>query len=261
MASTRLVADLIKGVQDTLQDSAPAFRRWPEQELVRYLNYGRMTLCKYLPQVSSRTDSIKLVAGAHQDLSLLPPDNVIPVSGEVTADMQGIAFLRALCNMGADGLTPGKAVRGPVDRFTKDSFEPNWLMETGTEVREIVFDKHLPLQFIVSPGVPASTDVWLRIQWMAMVDPLPNGGDPGAEFYVPGGVHEDMALGTPDQFQEDLHNYVVAMALLKGSKNMANLPKAQVHAQLFMQSINTQAAVATGVNPNLAALPFVNEIG
>lgn len=260
MSSTKLVRDLIEGVQGVLQDTSPAFRRWPEIELIRYLNYGRMALCKYLPQVSSRTDAVKLRPGAHQDLSIVLPDEVIPVTGTVTADMQGIAFMRALCNMGSTGTTPGRAIRGPVDRYTKDAFEPTWLSETGTEVKEIVFDKNLPLQFIVWPSVPASPRVWIRIQWMAMVPMLPEGGDPGAERYVVGGQEEDTLVGVPDQFQEDLHNYVIAMALLKGSKNTANLPKAQIHAQLFMQSLNTQAAVATGVSPNLAALPFVNEM-
>jgi hypothetical protein len=68
-------------------------------------------------------------------------------------------------------------------------------------------------------------------------------------------------LGINDQYVEDLHNYVVAIALMKGSKNMQNLPKAQAHAALFTASINAQAAAATGVNPNLKLLPFAAELG
>ena len=66
-------------------------------------------------------------------------------------------------------------------------------------------------------------------------------------------------LGVTDQYTEELHHYVVAMLLLKGSKDFQNLPKSQYHAGLFMQSINTQAQVAGMANPNLKVLPFMQE--
>lgn len=260
MASTVLVRDVILGVQSTLQDANPPFRRWPETDLIRYANYARMALAKFLPQVSSRTDVVKLDAtGARQVLDRVLAANIKPGLG-AAADTDGIAFLRALQNMGSDGLTPGRAVTGPVDRYLKDSFEPNWLTETGAEVFEIVHDKHQPLQFFVSPALPASGDRWLRIEWMAHLPKLPDGGAPGAEKYVVAGSESTTVLGVPDSFAEDVHNYMVAVALLKGSKNMVNVPKAQMHGSLFMQSINAQAQVATGVNPNLKVLPFLAEI-
>lgn len=259
MASTVLVRDLIVGVQDTLQDRTPVFRRWPEIDLIRYANYARMALAKYLPQVSSRTDDIRLSSGARQSLDRVVTANILPTSG-TAADTDGIAFMRAICNMGANGTTMGRGIRGPVDRYLKDSFEPNWLTETGAEVLEIVFDKNLPLQFFVSPALAVIGDRWIRIEWMANLPALPAGGAPTAEKYVVGGTEASRVLGVPDAFAEDVHNYMVAVALLKGSKNTANVPKAQMHANWFTQSINQQAATATGVNPNLSALPFIAEI-
>lgn len=259
MASTILVKDVLLGVQATLQDSAPAFRRWPEIELIRYANYGRMVLAKFLPTVSSRTDAVRLTPGTRQNLSRVLAANIIPGDGSTAADTDGIAFMRALRNMGAAGTTPGRAIRGPVDRYTKDAFAPNWASETGAEVLEIIFNKDLPLTFSVSPGPPASPAVWIQIEWMANLPALPAGGAPGAEKYVTAGSEVTRVLGVPDQYADDLQNYIVAMALLKGSKNTVNLPKAQVHAQLFIQSINAQAQAINGQNPNLKALPFANE--
>jgi hypothetical protein len=259
MTSTVLVRDLILGVQDTLQDSLPPFRRWPEAELIRWLNFGRMALAKYLPTVSSRTDVIKLVPGAKQSLGRVASASIKPGDGSAAADTDGIAFMRALRNMGADGLTPGNAIRGPVDRYTKDSFTPGWASVTGNVVQEIVFNKDLPLTFFVSPCPAASPDVWIQIEWMANPTPLPAGGAPASEKYVVAGSEASRVLGVPDQYAEDLHNYVVAMALLKGSKNTQNLPKAQTHAQMFIASINAQAKAISGQNLNLKVLPFAAE--
>lgn len=256
-ASTITVAELFRGVQDALQDRNPAFRRWPEADLVRYTNYGRMALATYLPQISTRTDSVKLRSGSLQDFSTVLQSDILPSDGSAAATTRGIALLRLLQNMGT-GSTPGRYIHGPVDRATKDAFEPLWMSETGSEILEYVFDKNLPLQCYVSPGV--SGNVWARLQWMALPSELPAGGAPGAEKYKTGGSEESRVVGIPDQFVPDLHNYVVAVALMKGSKNYQNLPKAQVHAQLFTQSVNAQAMATTGVNPNLTALPFVAEI-
>lgn len=256
-ASTITVAELFRGVQDVLQDRNPAFRRWPEADLVRFTNYGRMALATYLPQISTRTDSVKLRSGCHQDFSQVLQADILPGDGSAAATTRGIAMLRLLQNMGT-GATPGRAIHGPVDRATKDGFEPLWMSETGIEILEYVFDKNLPLQCWVSPGVTGN--VWARLQWMALLADLPAGGSPGAEKYVTAGSEAARVIGLPDQFVPDLQNYVVAVALMKGSKNYQNLPKAQVHAQLFTQSVNAQAQAVTGVNPNLTALPFINEI-
>ena len=62
MASTIKVSDWVLGVQDVLQDRNPRWRRWPEADVIRYTNYGRMALGTYLPQVSARTDISRLRA-------------------------------------------------------------------------------------------------------------------------------------------------------------------------------------------------------
>lgn len=259
MAITTTVRSFLRSVATTLQDISPQFSRWTEIEQVTYANYGQVAIAKYLPMAGSRCDAIKLRTGTKQDLTNVLAAAIIPGDGSTSADAFGIQLLDIIRNMGADGATPGRVVR-IVDVETKDSNDPDWHTKTGAVVREFVFDKTLPKVFYVVPGVPAATNVWVELAWMAEPRRITAGGEPGAEIYKYDGANAEL-LGIHDQFVEDLHNYTVAMCLLKGSKNTINLQKSQAHAGLFISSINAQAAAQTGVNPNLKQLPFASEIG
>ena len=255
-----LVRNFIYSVQTTLQDIVPPFRRWPERELVVYTNYAQRAIAKYLPQAGSAADVVRLVPGTKQDLTRVLAANIKFGDGSVSADSYGITFLAFTRNMGADGLTPGRAIRDPVDRYVQDTGNPDWHTAVAvTAIREVVFDKAVPLTVFVSPPVHATTPVWIDMQWMKEPNRVPDGGAPGAEVYAYAGA-STAVLGIRDTFVEDAHNYVVAMALLKGSKNVQNLPKSQYHAGQFLASLNLQGTVLTGTNPNLKTLPFVNEI-
>lgn len=259
MAITTRVRDFLESVCRLLQDLDPQFTRWPERELVTYTNLGQRALAKYLPIVGARSDAIRLKPGTRQDLTLVQAAYLKPGDGSAAADSYGISLSKGLMrNMGADGLTPGRAVR-LVESATLDAVDPLWHTKQGTAVRELAFDKTLPLVFWVSPAVPAAGQVWVELPWVAEPRRVPDGGAQGAEVYLASGASAAL-LGIHDQFVEDLLNYVVAMALLKGSKNVQNLPKAQTHVGLFTASINAQAAALTGVNPNLKMLPFAAEV-
>lgn len=259
MAMTTLVKTLLRSVSTTLQDIAPQFSRWTEVELVNYANYGQLAIAKYLPQAGSRVDSIRLQPGTRQDLTKILAANILPGDGSAAADTFGIALLDVVRNMGANGSTPGRVIR-IVDRETLDNNDPDWHTRVGTSVREFVFDKALPKVFWASPGVHGVTQVWADIAWLAEPKRIPAGGEPTAEIYKYDGLSTAL-LGIHDQFVEDLHNYIVAVALLKGSKNTTNAGKAQMHASLFINSINAQASVLTGVNPNLKQLPMADMAG
>lgn len=258
MSATTLVRDFILGVQATLQDK-PAFFRWPETEIVRAINYGQRALAKYLTSVGAGRFVVKLSAGTRQDLTKVLAADIKPTDGATAADTYFIAFTGGVRNMGADGLTPGRAIRDPVDRYSMDAGDPNWHTATAdTVVREVVFDKLYPRGFYVNPPSPGSW--WIEVQGIAEPKRVADGGAPGAERYVVGGAGQTDLLGIPDVNVDDLHNFVVAWLLLKGSKNTVNLPKAQTHVGLFTSSINTQAQILSGVSPNLKTLPFLNEV-
>lgn len=265
MAATILVKDFFRGVSVTLQDN-PQFSRWPETDMVRAANYGLMALAKILPQVGSRVDAIKLAAGTRQDITKILAANIKPGDGSTAADAHGIALLKPVRNMGTDGLTPGRVIR-VVDGYTVDSNDPDWHtrvassadIAAGRAVRELVYDREEPRVFWTVPGIPAGQAVWIDVAWLVQPAPIPAAGAPGSEHYAYDGA-STVVLGINDQFVEDLHNYCVAMLLMKGSKNTINLPKAQAHAQLFLASVNAMVSTLTGTSPNLKMLPFVDSV-
>jgi len=249
MSATILVDDFLAGVSATLQDNLPQFRRWPKAELIRYANWGQLAIAKYVPLCGARVDAVRLKPGPVQDFTKVVAAYIKPGSGATPADAHGLALTGMVCNMGSTGATPGRTIRAPVDAHTLDAGAPTWMAaEAGTEVREWVFDKGQPLTAYVNPPVHATTPVWVLLKWNVM--PARLAANPAA----------DAVLGVGDQWADDLHNYVVAAALTKNSKNTQNLEKAAVHGAAFTSSINAQAMAVTGVNPNLKTLPFAAQI-
>lgn len=257
MAISTKVKDFLWGVSTTLQDISPQFTRWTEREMVIAANFAQRAIAKYLPQAGSRVDAVKLSAGTKQDLTKVLAANIKPGDGSAAVDTLGIALLGVVRNMGSDGLTPGRVIR-LVDRYTKDTNDPDWHTKTGAVVREFVANKDTPRVFYVVPGVTGS--VWAEIEWMAEPKAIADGGAPAAERYVTGGAGENDLMGIHDQFMDDAHNYVVAFLSMKRSKSTFNGQLAAQHTAAFTSSINAQATVLTGVNPNLKALPFAEQL-
>lgn len=257
MGSSTLVREWLRGVSTTLVDISPQFSRYTEVELIRYANYGQMAIAKYLPQAGSGQDAIKLKPGTKQDLTKVLAADIKPGDGSTAADTYGIALLDVPRNMGSDGLTPGRVIR-VVDRYTLDMNAPDWHSSTGAAVREYLHDPAMPCVFYVYPGVPVG-GLWVDVAWMKEPRRIPAGGEPGGYAYAWDGT-STVTLGIDDQFAPELHDYVCALALMKGSKNTQNLPKAGVHANAFINSINVLAQRLNGVNPNLRELPFAADI-
>lgn len=260
MSTTKLVREFLYDVSTTLQDITPQFTRWPEAELVVYTNYGQMAIAKYLPQAVSRVDAIRLQAGSRQDITTVAADAIVPGDGSSPELTYGLAVLDVYRNMGSNGATPGRTVR-IVDRYPLDTVDPDWMTAARAEsaVKEVIYDARLPRVFFVHPPVPTTGQVWVEMAWVPEPKRIPPGNEPGNERYAKDGTDPTL-LGIPDQLVDDLHHYVVAVALLKGSKNVQNVPKAQLHAGIFNNSLNAQATALGGTSPNLKALPFLNQI-
>jgi hypothetical protein len=255
MGNTTRVREFIHGVSTTLMDTTPQYSRWPEVEIVRYINYGQRAITAYLPQAGARVDVVKLLPGTRQDLTKILAANIKPGDGSTATDTYGISLIELRKNMGADGTAAGRVIR-PSDRYTKDTSDPDWHTRTASAVREYVFEKNTPKQFEVSPGVTGN--VWVELSWM--VEPaVLTGGAPGSETFLWDGSNTTL-LSISDQYVDVLHNYVVAMALLKGSKNVQNVPKSQLHAAMFTAAINAMATALGSVNPELKTLPFMDQI-
>jgi hypothetical protein len=254
MAATILAKDVLRRVSVQLTDapnSAGQFVRWTEQELVDWLNDGQRVIAKYLPQACSRIDAIKLSAGTRQSIEKILAANIKTGDGTVATTQYGKSLLDVIRNMGADGLSPGRAVR-VVERETLDASSPKWHTEvTDTEVTEYTFDPRTPKFFYVSPGVKAAAALWVELSYLANPTDVPYVAD---SMRLAGGSLVPISID--DQYVDDLVNYMLARGHMKEAEVAGNAQLAAGFVSMFTSSINAQSQVLNGVNPNLKSLPM-----
>lgn len=250
-----LVKDVLWQACILLGDVRPQFVKFTERELVMWFNDAQRIIAKYIPQSCTRVDAIKLAPGTRQSIRSIPANRIIPSDGSAPKDTRGQTLVEIIRNMGADGHTPGYAIR-LVPRRDLDALTPNWHNTPGDGVIEqYVFDPRMPTDFYVQPGAPASPATWIEAAFQAIPDEIPNTGTPGAELYLyQGSSTQTFSLG--DQYVDDLVTYVAARGGLKSPDLVTN---AAGLSQQFLSSINAQAKIMTGTNPNLKALPLAPE--
>lgn len=255
MAATTLAKDVLYRVSVQLTDvpdSTDQFKRWTEKELVAWLNDGQKVIAKYLPASCSRIDAIKLKAGTRQSIELVLAADIHPGDGSTAVDTRGKVLLDIIRGMGADGLTPGRAVR-VVSREQLDANVPDWHQETGDEVLEFTYDIRTPKYFYVYPGV--SGTFWAEVSWLV---------NPAEIAYVAGSMKFDGAstvvISIDDQYVDDLVNYLLARGHMKDAEAAGNANLASAHVNLFVSGLNAQAQALTGVNPNLKTLPMTPQL-
>ena len=250
-----LAKDVLRQVSLTLSDINPQFTRWTEQELVAWLNEAQRVVVKYLPYANARVDASKLRPGTRQSIAHILPADMRAGDGQApSTPVVGTAMQAVICNMGADGQTPGRAIR-LVDKDMLDAVEPNWHRATGKAVTQYVYDPRQPQMFYVTPGVPANTDVWVQVDYVAEPTPLPV-PETGKSLYAASGTSQQ-ALSLDDRFSDDIFNYVMARAYMKDAEVAANAGLMAAHVNLFTASINAQSNSVLGINPNLKALPMM----
>lgn len=249
MASSILVKDALYRVSVQLHDTDPQFERWTQRELVSALNDGQRAIAKYIPSSCARVDAVKLVSGTKQSIEKILAASIKPGDGSIATDVLGHYLQSVVRNMGADGLTPGNAIR-ITDRETLDLNTPDWHTKTGSAVRQYTFDPRTPKIFYVSPGVPTAANLWVEISFLSNPVEIATSGDYGMNS------SDTTKISIDDKYLDDLVNYTLARAYLKDAEFANNEQLANTAAQLFIGSINAQAAALTGVNPNLRALPF-----
>jgi hypothetical protein len=248
--ATILVLDTMYRVSVQLDDIDPQFDRWPERELVAWLNDGARALAKWLPASVSRIDTVKLAAGKSlQSIADIQAANILMGDGSTAVRTQGVQLYEAICNMGSDGLTPGSVV-SVSDKGTLDALDPSWHTKTGAEVESILYDPRTPTSFYASPA-PASA-LWLQIRYCAVPQTIALSA-PG-QFAMDGS--DTTVIPVADAYADDLANYMLARAFLSKADLAEGAQMAQAFSQMFVASVNAQALALTGNNPNLKMLPF-----
>lgn len=259
---TALVKDVLWRVSGQLLDTSPQFARFAERDMVHFLNDAQVAINKFVPTAAARLDAVKLAAGSRQGIATIPAASCKPADGSTpSVPIYGTQFLSPRRNMGANGTTPGAAIR-ILDRDALDASDPLWHTRTGTTIKGVVVDPQTPLWFYVYPGVPPTTDVWIEQAYNALPLPIPNTATVDSDGVHASGVYSNAQSSTQtitisDEHVDDLVNYVLARLLMKDSK-YADPVKAAAHTTLFTGSINAKVTAMTGTNPNLRMLPGVD---
>ena len=254
---TALMRDVLWRASVLLQDTSPQFQRAPEHEMVDWAQDAETAITKFLPAACSRIDAVRLKPGTKQSIESIAAAYCKPGDGTTpTVPIIGTQVLDLIRNLGVDGLTAGKSIR-VVSRKQLDIVNSDWHSVVDTVVRSFVYDPATPRYFWVTPGVHATTQVWIEIAYTAQPLKIPNTGTAGAELYSFSGASAQ-TITIADEFIDDIVNYIVARANMRPVE-WADAQKANAFASMFTGSLNAKVTALTGNNPNLKFLPFAPE--
>lgn len=197
--------------------------RWPESELLDWLNDGQREIVLVRPEAHSTNTAVQLAEGTKQSI---PAD--------------GISLLDIVRNMGTDGVTPGNAVR-IIDREVLDAQRPDWHTEAAAaSVKHYMYDGRNPKNFYVYPPQPAVSQGYVELVYAssptdcALVD----------------------AIKVDDVYANALLDYILYRAYSKDAEYAANAPRAVGHYQAFMQSLGVKIDSIRHQDPNRTAPPY-----
>lgn len=205
---------------DIIQDQTNV--RWPQLELLRWLNDGRREICIARPDLYAMVAVVSLSAGTKQQI---PTD--------------GARFLDAIRNMQADGITALAAVR-PVQREILDAQTPNWHTDTAAVTKHFMYDERVPRVFYVWP--PAIAAAKLEIAYSQ--------------------TPTDITVTSTQLTQEDIYtgalvDYICYRAFSKDATYAGNIQRAAAAYMQFKNSITEGDARDLTSSPNLARIDGV----
>lgn len=222
MAGTLTGANLLSRVKDILQDTTSV--RWPEAELLRYINDAQREIVNYRPESSATTSNVQLVTGTKQTLP----------SG-------GLRLIKVTRNMSdASGGASGKRAIRIVNVDILNTQEPDWNDPTvsgdaahGTVVKHYIFDEDDPRNFYVYPGVAGNA--YVEIVFSNSPTDLAN---------------TSATISVDDIYANAIMDYVLFRAYQKDSEYAGNAQRANQHYQLFLNCIGQGNQASMMLDPN-----------
>ena len=186
--------------------------RWTTAELELWLNEGQKTIASAIPESSSVTQNVTLVAGTRQSLP----------SGAIT-------LLDIIRNMGT-GAVPGKPVTR-VSRPDMDVAYPGWAAATANKtVRNWMHDDNMTsVGFEVSPPVPEAPVVVVLARYSVVPTTVTSGGN----------------ISIPDKYESPLLDYVLYRGFIKDAENASYLARAAAHLKMFYESVGVNVPKPT----------------
>ena len=213
---------LLSRIKDILQDTTSV--RWPEAEILRYINDAQREIVNYRPESSAKTDNVQLVAGTKQ---ALPSD--------------GLRLIKVTRNMSAasNSATGKRAIR-IVNVDILNTQEPDWNDPTvsgdaqhGTVVKHYIFDEDDPKNYYVYPGV--NGNAYVEIVYSKIPTDLSSASS---------------NLDIDDIYGNAVIDYVLFRAYQKDSEYAGNAQRAQTHYQLFLNCIGQGMQAQELLSPN-----------
>lgn len=208
-------AEVLTRAKDLIQDQTGV--RWPEAELLRWLNDGRRDLAIRRPDIYATIAVVQLAGGTRQSI---PAD--------------GTRFLDVIRNMAVDGVTPGAAVR-IVEREHLDAQLPNWHSATAGPTRHFMFDERVPGMFYVYPPAVAASRVEI------------------AYSQAPTEITSTAtALTQEELYTGALVEYVCSKAFAKDATFAGNLQRAALAFQQYQNAVEGGDQRDLTVSPNVS---------
>lgn len=216
--ATVTVASVITKVQTILQDTTGI--RWPDSELLGWLNDGQREIVLYKPNAFVKNTSVKLASGTKQTL---PAD--------------GVQLIDVVRNMGTGGATPGRAIRITM-REILDSQVPGWHASTAdAEVKHYMYTVLDPKTYYVYPPQPSTAQNYVELVY----------GAAPTDAILSGTITLD------DIYQTILVDYCLYRAYSKDTEFAADQNRAVAHQNAYIAALTGKAKVEAGANPNLTA--------
>lgn len=210
---TILASAIVDKAEVLLQDTTNI--RWTAAELLGWLNDGQREIASIRPDASVAVGNITLVAGTKQS---------IPTEAYGLFDI--------VRNMGADGATPGRAVR-PVARALLDSQVPDWHTAAPSAVTaHYVYDPNTPRVFYVYP--PAVAGQRLEARYPVPPAPIASLSD---------------TITIDDMYSNVLLDYVLYRGYLKDFELTGNEARAKTQRALFENSLSMKSKGDAAVTP------------
>jgi len=215
--------NLLSRIKDILQDTTSV--RWPEAELLRYINDAQREIVNFRPESSATTANVQLVTGTKQTLP----------SG-------GLRLIKITRNMdGTTGGASGKRAIRIVNVDILNTQEPNWHDASaasgdaahGTSVKHYIFDEDDPRNYYVYPGV--SGNAYVEIVYSAAPTDLAN---------------TSATISVDDIYGNAIIDFVLYRAYMKDAEYAGNAQRATNHYQLFTASIGQGNQAAAILDPN-----------
>jgi hypothetical protein len=215
-------ANIISRVQDTLQDTTSV--RWPEAELLRYINDSQREIINFRPEASATHANVQLVVGTEQSL---------PTGG--------LRLIKVVRGMSATSTSAtGKRAIRLVNVEILNTQEPDWHNPSvsgdaahGAAPKHYIFDEDDPRKYYVYPGVAGNA--FVEIVYSAAPADLAN---------------TSAVISVDDVFGNAIIDFVLYRCYMKDAEYAGNSQRAQIHYQLFGNSIGQGSQAQVLLSPN-----------